>query len=255
MSPERTDSGNYWDQRLVANLNLRGTGHRAFDLEYNRWMYQAQRDCFESLIERHDVTIAGQRVLDIGSGTGFFVQAYQQHHAAELFGVDISQTSIEYLRKTFPTGHFAVCDISAADFPFDGPFDVVSAISVLYHIIDDGRFESALSNICRLLTEGGFLFLSDTFRDPLLPTARHARMRPLAYYQTILEQHGVKTLEILPLYYLLNRSFVPFVAPRIISFFRLGRVFYRLDSHLRQLGTRNLSGMKLLLAQKAPPST
>jgi SAM-dependent methyltransferase len=254
MSPERTDSGNYWDRRLVANLNLRGTGHRAFDLEYNRWMYQAQRDCFESLIERHDVRIAGQRVLDIGSGTGFFVGAYQQHNAAELCGVDISQTSVSFLRRTFPTGHFAVCDISAADFTFDGPFDVVSAISVLYHIIDDGRFESALNNICRLLTDGGFLFLSDTFRYPLLPTARHARMRPLEHYEAIFEQHGVKTLEILPLYYLLNRTFIPFIAPRIISFFRLGRVFYRLDSRLRQRGMRNLGGMKLLLAQRARPS-
>lgn len=250
MSPNELDSQSYWEHRLAANLNLRGTGHRAFDLEYNRWLYQAQLDCFEFLIEQHGVKLEGQRVLDIGCGTGFYIELFQRKGASAIHGVDISETSTRYLEKSFLTGHFATYDVSDADFPFEGQFDLISAISVLYHITDDTRFDMALDNICQRLKSGGHLFLSDTFRKPLLPTARHAVLRPLPSYQSTFERHGVRVLDLLPIYYSLNRTYVPLIGPRVMSVFKIGRWLYKLDTRLRESGSRVGEGMKLLLAKK-----
>ena len=251
MSPKELDTGQYWDQRLAANLDLRGTGHRAFDLEYNRWLYQAQLDCLEYVISRNDVAITGRRVLDVGSGTGFYVQYFQRHAAAEVYGVDISETSTRYLQETFPTGFFATYDISDADFPFEGTFELISVISVLYHIVDDERFHSALENICQRLSAGGYLLLSDTFRKPRLPTAKHARPRPLASYQPIFEKVQVQVLDTVPIYYYLNRTFIPALGPRFMSNLKLGRRLYGWDKGLREKGASSRGGMQLLLAQKA----
>jgi SAM-dependent methyltransferase len=254
MSPKQLDTEQYWDQRLAANLNLRGTGHRAFDMEYNRWLYQAQLDCLELAISRNGVDIRGRRVLDVGSGTGFFVECFQQHEAAELYGVDISETSTRYLQDTFPSGFFATYDISDADFPFEGTFELISVISVLYHIVDDDRFHSALQNICQRLSAGGYLLLSDTFRTPRLPTAKHARPRPLASYLSIFQQNQVNVLDTVPIYYYLNRTFIPLLGPRIVSGLKLGRRLYEWDRGLREKGTSSRGGMQLLLAQKARPA-
>ncbi|RMF26012.1 MAG: hypothetical protein D6759_20410, partial [Chloroflexi bacterium] len=74
MKRRATDYRHYWERRLIRHPNLKGTGHRAFSLAYNRVLYQAQRDCLELVLARHQISLQGKRVLDIGSGTGFYVQ-------------------------------------------------------------------------------------------------------------------------------------------------------------------------------------
>jgi len=233
-------------------LSLRGTGHRAFSLAYNHWLYQAQLDCLDSLIKQQGVDIRGRGVLDIGSGIGFYIAYFHQRGAHPIYGVDIADTSIQYLKQTYPMCTFFACDISAPDLPFSGLFDLVSAMSVLYHIVDDTHFERALDNICHLLAIGGYLLISDTFRRPLLPTARHGRFRDLEAYERVFRRYGVRIIQIVPLYYVLNRTFVPFLGPLVVNSLNLGQCLYRLDSRLRASGRSNGSGMKLLLAQREP---
>jgi SAM-dependent methyltransferase len=250
MKSDELNTKKYWEERLESHLDLRGTGHRAFDLEYNRWLYQAQLDCLDGLIKRYDVGITGKQVLDIGSGTGFYISYLLQQGASPVFGVDVAEASIGHLREAYPEGQFFVCDISSPALPFQGPFELISAISVLYHIVDDVRFGQALGSICALLSTGGYLLISDTFRSPALPQARHARFRELKDYEQVLRRHGVRVIQLVPIYYALNRTFVPFLGPLIVNALDLGRWFYRLDTRLRLSGRSNGSGMKLLLAQR-----
>jgi SAM-dependent methyltransferase len=250
MKSNELNTSKYWEERLESHLDLRGTGHRAFNLTYNRWLYQAQQDCLDGLIRQHDLRITRKQVLDIGSGTGFYISYFLQRGASPVFGVDVAETSIGHLQQTYPEGRFFACDISSPTLPFQGPFDLISAISVLYHIVDDVRFGQALDNMCALLGVGGYLLISDTFRDTLLPQARHARFRDLKDYEQAFRRGGVRVIQLVPIYFALNRTFVPFLGPLMINALDLGRWFYRLDTRLRVSGRSNGSGMKLLLAQR-----
>jgi len=254
MKHKETDYRHYWEERLLKHPNLRGTGHRAFSLPCNRVLYQAQRDCLELVLARHQISLQGKRVLDIGSGTGFYVQVFQQAGAARVVGLDIAETSVDLLRRRFPDGEFHVADIGGEDLPIPGPFDLIAAISVLYHLVDNAHFERALENIGRLLAEGGFLLISDTFRLPLLPTASHARFRPLSLYQPLLAQYNVQIVDVVPIYYLLNRTFVPLVGPMILRSKQLQRWLYEVDRRWRAAGRDNGRGMKLMLARKMAAS-
>lgn len=250
MTPTKADSASFWEERLASRLDLRGTGHRAFSLSYNRWLYQAQLDSFDGLIRRYAVDIAGKRVLDIGSGTGFYVDYFLREGAGSVYGIDITETSVRYLQQTYSTGHFLPCDIASKSLPIRGPFDIISAISVLYHVVDDARFDQALRNICQLLEPNGYLLLSDTFARSLLPTATHARHRLLTTYTSVFAQYDVQVVDVIPMYYFLNRTFVPVIGPRILSALSLGRRLYQLDTRLRNAGLSNLDGMKLMLARR-----
>jgi len=250
MSAPDFDTQKYWEQRLQTRLNLRGTGHKALSLENNAWLYQSQRDCMDRLVDRNGIEISGKSVLDIGCGTGFYVEYFQNRQAGQIFGIDITETSVQYLKRTFPTATFIAGDISSVEPPLRGQFNIVSAIGVLYHILNEARFQQALMNICQLLAPGGYLFISDSFHKPLLPSARHAYLRPLQAYQPYLTQHKIDILAVQPIYYFSNRIIIPGIGPWILNYFHLGKWLYNLDNSLRNLRLDNGSGVKLLLAQR-----
>jgi SAM-dependent methyltransferase len=244
------DSRRFWEDRLRTNPNLRGTGHRSFDLTYNKWLYQAQWDCLDQLLEKHKIKLAGRSVLDVGSGTGFYIKYYAEHGAVPIFGMDITETSAQYLRKYYPSSFFLTCDVAGNALPLRRGFHLISAMSILYHIIEDSRFERSLHNLCQQLEGGGYLLLTDTFSRSLLPTAGHARFRTLDMYRSVFAQHEISIIEMMPIYYLLNRAFAPGFGPWLISRFGLGESLYHIDCDLRRRKWSNGGGMKMLLAQK-----
>jgi trans-aconitate methyltransferase len=89
----------------------------------------------ESVLELLDVK-PGERILDLGCGTGHLTQEIKDH-GAEVVGIDASAEMIETASKKFPEVRFAVAD--AADFHFDEPFDAVFSNAALHwvHKADD----------------------------------------------------------------------------------------------------------------------
>ena len=247
---EQFDPRAYWEERLSANISLRGTGHRAFSLAYNDRLYAAQRDCVAQLFFAHGVNLRGRTALDVGSGNGFFVRAWLERGAVAVTGLDITVASVAHLQQQYPQGVFAVADVAAGNLPLARRYDLVSCISVLYHVVDDAKFAQALSNLCRHVLPGGHLLVSDTFVPSLLPTARHARFRTLEEYRTLLARSDLEVVAVLPVYYLLNRTFIPLLGPALLNGLNLGDLFYRLDSRWRAEGRSNGDGMKFLLARK-----
>ncbi len=86
-------------------------------------------------------------MLDVGSGTGFYVGLWREAGAASIRGSDVSPTAVARLRtRAFPAIRIDRFDLSGAaeDLP-DGPFDLVSAFDVLFHLIDDAAYGRALA--------------------------------------------------------------------------------------------------------------
>jgi 2-polyprenyl-3-methyl-5-hydroxy-6-metoxy-1,4-benzoquinol methylase len=71
---EQYDPSEYWERRLSKRFNLRGVGHISYSEGYNTWLYRRKKRCLEDFFG--GVDLQGKDVLDIGSGTGFFVEWY-----------------------------------------------------------------------------------------------------------------------------------------------------------------------------------
>ena len=241
---------NYWENRLSSQIDLRGTGHRGFDLEYNRWFYLAQADSLDMLLKQNQIVLQEMSVIDIGSGIGFYIDFIKKRGASKIVGVDISQTSIDYLKTNFPDCDFYKADISEIDLKLPGKYDVLIAISILFHIVDDMKFAQAIQNIGNLIKPRGFAILSDTFSQPLFNLAPHVTFRNRAEYENELKKAGFIILDTLPMFYFLNRTFIPIIGPRLLSMIKAGKFLYQIDTTLRNRRLRNWNGSKLLLAQK-----
>ncbi len=83
----------------------------------------------------------GQRVLDIGCGTGALLE--QMPVDVEYVGFDVSQSYIERARARFGGRALFMCtSLQAADLSSFPPFDLAVAMGVMHHL-DDGEARQA----------------------------------------------------------------------------------------------------------------
>jgi 2-polyprenyl-3-methyl-5-hydroxy-6-metoxy-1,4-benzoquinol methylase len=252
MSTPKLDTHLYWEQRLRSRANLQGTGHRAFSEQYNQVLYQAQVECLDVLLHEAKIAVNRCSVLDVGSGVGYFVRHFLNRDAHSVIGSDLTFASVQHLQTLFPDSEVFQCDVSAPNLPLQATFDIISCISVLYHILDDVRFTQALTNLCQWVSPEGVLIVSDIFRT--VPAARHARFRSLATYETILARNQMQIVARVPVYFLLNRTFLPIIGPWLIDTFQVGKSLAHFDRRLRQAGMTIGASMYFLLAKRVRSS-
>jgi SAM-dependent methyltransferase len=192
----------FWDQRLSGQFDLRGTGETGLSLAYNRACYTLRREVLDAALASARFDPRARRVLDVGSGTGFWIDYYLRR-GAEVTGLDIAPTAIARLAERFPQARFALADVGET--PIEGRYDLVNAFDVLYHITDDARWTAALTHLGRAVADGGLLLVTDTF-DAGPALAEHNRMRPLATYMRVLEAEGLARIGLHPTHVLLNRE-------------------------------------------------
>jgi SAM-dependent methyltransferase len=132
-------------------------------------------------------------VLDIGSGTGFYVERWLELKARDVTGIDITEIAVEHLRDRYPSFRFERRDIGAAgDLNVGGPFDIVSAFDVLFHIVDDERYECAFQNIRSALRTSGWFIFSENFLRRGDDRARHQVSRSQGTIERVLEATGFR---------------------------------------------------------------
>jgi SAM-dependent methyltransferase len=165
-------------------------------------MYGAFLAATAKLLADHDIS-APARVLDIGSGTGIWVEFWRGAGAQEVVGVDLTDAAVAGLRGRFPNGTFVQADIGAQSLPVSGAFDVVSAMSVLLHITDEPRFQQAWTNIAGALGSGGYAILIEPvvahqwWGKPFDENS-HSKARPLSAYTDACHLAGLELVDIRP---------------------------------------------------------
>ena len=203
---ERTasfDPERYWSDRLEQTFSLGGVGWLGLGEPYNRWMYAVRRRVFRRVV--HDrLDLRRARVLDVGSGTGFYVSLWGELGAGDVTGSDLTGVSVERLRSRFPGVRFEQIDISSVGLPLDGPYDAISAMDVLYHIVDDDRYAQALRNIADLLTPGGRLIFTDNLLHGDAQHWAHGTSRSLDEVTRLLGESGLEIELRRPVFFLMN---------------------------------------------------
>lgn len=231
------DPVDYWNKRLDKEFTLKGVGHTTFSNSYNRWLYARKERILNQIFARLPEKLAGRQVLDIGCGTGFFVQRYLDQ-GANVTGVDISRKSIEELSRKHTGSEFRELNISAVNGRLtDRNFDIINMWDVMYHIVDDRGFEEACANIASMSKEGTRFIVTDLFAsDSMIRPAEHVAFRTRHQYEVALGKFGFVEETTYPLYRFLNRSF-PW--PDVITNL-LAPLFYLLDNLNRKSVPYNL---------------
>ena len=200
------DPQRYWQERLQEEYSLKSVGYLKLGEQYNRWLYKIRRRTFRAEVFRFIKTrLAEFEVLDIGSGTGFYINCWQELGVHRICGVDITTVAVDQLKKSFPSYEFYQSDIGGdLTFLLNRSFDAISAMDILFHILDDDRYNKALSNIFSLLKIGGyFIFTENMLRlDPVRSTHQVSRSRQ--YVENALIDCGFEILHHNAVFYWMN---------------------------------------------------
>jgi SAM-dependent methyltransferase len=121
----------------------------------------------------------GERVLDVGTGTGIGVEA-ARGDGREIVGLDLSPEMLAVARRRLPEAEWVEADFSRIPFP-DGRFDVLLSVHALLFAADP---IAALREWRRVVRSGGRLSLS---------VPGPADRTPWSIYGDVYERHGIRT--------------------------------------------------------------
>lgn len=155
---------------------------------YKRFFYHARYSAvYRALRPRK-----GERILDIGCGTGYYIAGIARAGSTPV-GVDVAPNYVRQARDyvtqslngSWSSQHMAAAD--AKHLPFaDGTFDAVLMTEVLEHLIDYPR---SLEEIVRVLKSEGRAVITTPSRLSPLNAAFHwkARRRRYAFHEHVTE--------------------------------------------------------------------
>lgn len=207
MSTQPFIPDNYWEDRLHKISGLEGVGFKKLGQSFNNWAYKVRKRVFTSELKKTGLDLSDRKVLDIGSGTGFYIQLWKELGVKNITGVDITPTSVENLKNTFPKDTFFQSDIGDINFNSENRFsqyDLISAMDVLFHIVDDQRFEQSIKNISSILKKDGYFVYSDNFLRSETKRGESQVSRSKDYLMKIFKENGFETIVFKPFMYLTN---------------------------------------------------
>ena len=197
------DAAAYWENRLADSYDLQGVGYSSLGRFYNRWMYRVRQRVFRRLICSLNLDFKNTAVLDLGSGTGFYIEQWNRLGVGSITGVDITTVAVQELKRKFPQHSFYQADVGAG-LREQGTYDVVTAFDVLFHIVNDDQFRAAIRNSFDALRLGGFFLFSDNFVHAERAELAHQVSRPLDAIEKILIAAGFHIVQRVPMFSLMN---------------------------------------------------
>jgi SAM-dependent methyltransferase len=169
------------------------------------WLDRTARpkaDSIEHLIKRNG--IACGTLLELGCGTGSVIRECQRRDLAGTYlAVDYSEAAIDYLRRHSRGIEACVADLTAPDFAFDRPVDVVVLSHVIEHLEEPLGLLRSLRRIDfkyliaevplddLLMGRLGALFKEDRTRN----LAGHVQFFTAKTFRRLIESSGMRVLE------------------------------------------------------------
>lgn len=139
---------------------------------------------------RHAVRSPATRMLDVGVGTGRILDGLLSVAPpdCEVYGLDVSQEMLDLTKRRFDgdarVKSLRSCDVSSEEVPFDGDFDVITAVRILKYSANWPTVVRRLA--ARLTPHGVFVFsLSNArslnrFSRPYAVATHHADVRQVS---------------------------------------------------------------------------
>jgi SAM-dependent methyltransferase len=243
----------YWESLLGEDAGLTGVSDPRHSELGMQGSYDVVRENVVKLLRAHGVgSLRGSRVLDIGSGSGFWLDTWTLLGAEDLTGVELTDVASDRLRASHPAAVVVRADVSDPGLTIDGDFDLVSAMNVLLHIVDEAAFRRALLNLSHLLREDGVLLVADpvlTRRPTRHPTtaASNSVARTVTEWRSALGDVGLEIVDIRPSTVLQGNPIDVKHRPFLIGLDLLWNVYGRAQAALpRRAARRLVSGVARL---------
>jgi ubiquinone/menaquinone biosynthesis C-methylase UbiE len=195
----------YWEKRFAEKVDLTTVGQMGLGYIYNSWLYKARFRAVRRALRKLRIRISGKTLIDVGAGSGAWIPFWERCGVSRIVGLDITSASVSALQKKYPQFKFFQGDIcSALPFHQEEKFDIVTVFDVLFHIVDDEDFHNAVSNLSRLVKEGGLVLISDGFGKNSYGPIYHEYHRTFQQYMNELNRIRLQPIHFEPIFFVMT---------------------------------------------------
>jgi 2-polyprenyl-3-methyl-5-hydroxy-6-metoxy-1,4-benzoquinol methylase len=161
------EASKFWD----ASVYNQGISDRQ-TIDPNQSPYSAKYHycSVEMIILKHlynnTIDTTTSKVLDLGSGSGHWIEFYKLLGVEEISGIDVSEVSINYLDQKYSSDNHTtfykgkILDIIK---DFNETFNIVNAIGIMFHIVDDVEWRETINKIALLIPDNGIFIVGGHF--------------------------------------------------------------------------------------------
>lgn len=205
--PPPFDATAYWNKRYDT-IDVTKSGHIDLPAKYNNWLYRRKQDHVAKAIARVDGSLRGAKLLEVAAGSGAYMDFWKAQGIADYFGIDLSERAIDDLKRRFPTLQFLQRDLNDSGLAqaVGTGYDCISAMDVLYHVVDDQKFCTALAELASVLKSGGLLIIHEQFINGPAHDHGYIKWRSLADYEIELNTAGFEILYRRPTFFFMIQS-------------------------------------------------
>lgn len=167
---------------------------------FNAAAYRIRERVFRRVVNSLEINPHNCEVLDVGSGTGFYLGIWKDYRVKSLTGSDLAERALKIIRDKYPDVRQIQLDIGDRQAPIEkNSYDLISAMDVLYHIVDDERYAQAFKNAYQMLRRDGHLIFSENFLHRSALAGQHCVSRTKADIEKIVQASGLRIVKRVPL--------------------------------------------------------
>jgi SAM-dependent methyltransferase len=174
--------------------------HKNWPLFWTRYHYNLVENDIMEIVVKYDLPVQGANILDIGSGTGHWIDFYRTcFEPAQLWGVDFAQKPLNKLKKKFDSDIHLRCSDISSEVPGElgaNRFDIINAIGIIFHIVDDEKWRQAISNLASLLKDAGILIIGGDFSGTTQERGVMRKTRSLREWRDLAASLDLNILEV-----------------------------------------------------------
>lgn len=161
------DDARWWDASFYAEgISDRQTIAPRKSVITARYHYASTEMPILRHLRNRNRTLDGAAVVDIGSGSGHWIDFYKALGAGSITGMDVSQSSASFLANryagddTIAIHHGKALDVIGR---LDRDYDLVNAIGVMFHMVNDDEWRETIRAVGRRLKPDGLFVIGGEF--------------------------------------------------------------------------------------------
>lgn len=179
----------YWDRRHRTESALRSGGDMSYDEAANRMFYVLRLGLLLDVVGHHADPVAPLRILDAGCGKGWFSRELARF-GHDVDGIDASPSAVATARAEGGPARYRESTLAGWRSP--DLYDVVVAVDVLFHVLDEAEWERSLLNLAGLVRLHGRLVVSDWGGPGDRAFGDYQVVRAPRRYVDLLDAHGLR---------------------------------------------------------------
>lgn len=165
-----------------------------------KYHYNLVENTIIDLLRNRFTTITRKSVFDVGSGTGHWIEFFHRYlDAAQVTGTDFSKVCVQQLRdryESIPAIKVMQGDIAVPDTDMIGKYDVINAIGVMFHLVDETQWEVAVANMVNYLAKDGIAIIGGEFGRETREMGVMRKHRSLDHWKEHLKSVGGDVIDV-----------------------------------------------------------